>query len=1332
MELDKALLDDFAEITYDKKEKLQDVTCYGTAIVQDGNEYVRLDAADSLTPATFAVRAHHNDRVMVMIKNHRATVIANITTPSMTLGILNVTDGIIVQGYLTTNEARTAYDDQTKYGLTFSSGGIGAYGGAGKYWYVTNAGDLYASSATIVGNITATSGYLGSSSSGFTIDEWGIYSGTDRSSTTNGAIALANSNFTRVINDTGRTNLRFAIGSNFGVAEDGTLYTTNADLSGKITATSGKIGKWNIGSISSTGQLDGSLYSGNFGSDGSIYLIPGGTTSSLSIAGRAGTDWVITSGSNFGVTKNGVLYTNGATVIGDVTATTLTATASGTIGPWSLNSASLYKAGGWKGTTAGSAYFGDNGISVLNKFYVDATGKLTATEVDISGAINATSGTIGSGTNKITIGTNSVNASIYYGMTSVSDTQHDGFYIGTDGIALGKGAFKVTNTGSFTATTGKIGPWDVNSTSIYRNSSTHGAANGLYFGTSGLSITDKFQVNSVGKLTATGADISGTIKAYDGEIGGWKIGQAAIYRGTNATATSFDTEGSLYFGSLGLSLSDKFSVTAAGALTATGADISGTIKADLGKIGGWTISTYTISKITANVTTQNSYRYQVYLNAPETPDPTVNNAFALQRNRYNGSAYEGWNNVFAVRYDGYLMAKYGKIGNWNIGFSTNQLNGSLYSGTFGADESIYLIPGGVTTSLTIAGRSGTDWVITAYNKFGVTKSGALYATGATVSGTITATTLTATQAGTIGPWKIDSTAIYKGTAASYATADVLYFGNKGLSLTNKFSVSNAGELTAISGSIAGWKIDSNSIYYGIKESGTADSDVTLMSSSTFKRAISGITRSDLKFAIGGYFGVTKQGRIYTGTNINIGGQDNITGELVGVDFERSNGIKGGIYSFYTTRSGGKAGMLITTNKNLPSSFHGTDVNSILSLTWGTSTNEMTFYSNFIYTNSPISIEASSSALYRNNNVLTEFNLYNSEKSICLRVNAAGTSGEGANGGLYSKSNDGWIIRSSPSGVIYLGGTSVDATTAVYKIERSGTTVTYTRLNGGTGTFTVKPSDIGALATSGGTLTNSINVNSDGANDRYVGAKNSLGNVALYVNAAGNHGLYSTTKGGWIIYCNKDANSTNSMATIPRPLTISGNVYASTSSAVNISVSAQNDKAGAAVRANSDGNAAGLRGIKTAGTAHDIWICYMDSSGTPKLGSSSDRRDKNVYGLIDDGKALNVLRDVELVNFSYKSDPFETIQNGVVAQQIRDVLIANDVGYRSYMCIESTDDGSIYYDLTTPEEKVHYSIDYSKFTPLLWKGWQIHDNEIETLKQQINELKAEISALKGAA
>lgn len=67
----------------------------------------------------------------------------------------------------------------------------------------------------------------------------------------------------------------------------------------------------------------------------------------------------------------------------------------------------------------------------------------------ITGLMTCTGGTIGGFT---------IDASkLYNGMTSMSDTTHDGVYVGTDGIALGKGKFKVTNAGVLTATSGTIG-----------------------------------------------------------------------------------------------------------------------------------------------------------------------------------------------------------------------------------------------------------------------------------------------------------------------------------------------------------------------------------------------------------------------------------------------------------------------------------------------------------------------------------------------------------------------------------------------------------------------------------------------------------------------------------------------------------------------------------------------------------------------------------------------------------------------------------------------------------------------------------------------------------
>jgi hypothetical protein len=46
----------------------------------------------------------------------------------------------------------------------------------------------------------------------------------------------------------------------------------------------------------------------------------------------------------------------------------------GKIGPWNFNGTSIYKGGGYQSATAGSAYFGDSGLSVTDKFYVTAAG----------------------------------------------------------------------------------------------------------------------------------------------------------------------------------------------------------------------------------------------------------------------------------------------------------------------------------------------------------------------------------------------------------------------------------------------------------------------------------------------------------------------------------------------------------------------------------------------------------------------------------------------------------------------------------------------------------------------------------------------------------------------------------------------------------------------------------------------------------------------------------------------------------------------------------------------------------------------------------------------
>ena len=89
------------------------------------------------------------------------------------------------------------------------------------------------------------------------------------------------------------------------------------------------------------------------------------------------------------------------------------------------------------------------------------------------------------------------------------------------------GTMEATNavlSGTLTAASGSvIGPWTVAEDSIYRTNKKWGASDGLYFGTSGLSLGSDFKVDASGAMTAKGATISGTINATDLQLGGVSV-----------------------------------------------------------------------------------------------------------------------------------------------------------------------------------------------------------------------------------------------------------------------------------------------------------------------------------------------------------------------------------------------------------------------------------------------------------------------------------------------------------------------------------------------------------------------------------------------------------------------------------------------------------------------------------------------------------------------------------------------------------------------------------------------------------------------------------------
>ena len=199
-----------------------------------------------------------------------------------------------------------------------------------------------------------------------------------------------------------------------------------------------------------------------------------------------------------------------------------------TIGGWSIDNTSIYTGSvgqtngiklstkNFSGTIAGTP--SDYWRFVLGgNFGVLHDGQLYANNVHIKGAVTATSGsftgtvTAGSGSiGGFTIGT----SSIYNGLSSLSGSA-DGVYLGTDGISLGGGKFKVTKAGALTATSvtisgnssfngtvttakGTIGGWNVTGNSLYVGADALDSLTaGSYIGKSGIRFTVAGSTNNV-------------------------------------------------------------------------------------------------------------------------------------------------------------------------------------------------------------------------------------------------------------------------------------------------------------------------------------------------------------------------------------------------------------------------------------------------------------------------------------------------------------------------------------------------------------------------------------------------------------------------------------------------------------------------------------------------------------------------------------------------------------------------------------------------------------------------------------------------------------------
>ena len=173
---------------------------------------------------------------------------------------------------------------------------------------------------------------------------------------------------------------------------------------------------------------------------------------------------------------------------------------------------------------------------------------LNSSGLKINGEVNAISGKIGSGNDYFTIGSKS----IYNGITSISDTTHEGVYIGTDGIKTKN--FLLLPSGYMSYDRGLIGSaekgfWiseDANGYEYLRSgllSIDDTLHDGVYLGANGIALgKGKFKITNEGELTAV-----------KGNLGGWDFSQngyLSIYNNNDVVANIYGgTNGDLQFSS---------------------------------------------------------------------------------------------------------------------------------------------------------------------------------------------------------------------------------------------------------------------------------------------------------------------------------------------------------------------------------------------------------------------------------------------------------------------------------------------------------------------------------------------------------------------------------------------------------------------------------------------------------------------------------------------------------------------------------------------------------------------------------------------------------------
>lgn len=138
--------------------------------------------------------------------------------------------------------------------------------------------------------------------------------------------------------------------------------------------------------------------------------------------------------------------------------------------------------------------------------------------------------------------------------------------------------------------------------------------------------------------------------------------------------------------------------------------------------------------------------------------------------------------------------------------------------------------------------------------------------------------------------------------------------------------------------------------------------------------------------------------------------------------------------------------------------------------------------------------------------------------------------------------------------------------------------------------------------------------------------------------------------------------------------------------------------------------------------------YFNVMNAVAFTKRSDRRLKNPQGDISEYEALTILRNMTGRRFNYLKDTEDCVQYGFYAQDFAKILKDNNIGYVDALSIGLVETDEKTCDLYYDEELVTYGLEYEQFIPVLFKGWQYHNKELETLEKENQSLREENESL----